>query len=187
MSNSKTYRRRHDDVQAFAAALSRFLDVCQPSESNAFLTIYPTWTPKPGRETEAVRLAAEVDHASGRAAVALGGEFFIDWKPRGTFQTQRVSPAAMWRTILDSDPAFPADAIFAVCNQALGVLDMRATEAEAHERSFAGRVARAFGRRGQRRRVGEGGTPIRTAFVVSLVGIPAALLVAYLVYAFGWG
>jgi hypothetical protein len=68
-------------VQAFAAALGRFLDACEPSGSDAFLTIYPTWTPKPGRETEAARLAAEVDHASGRAAVALGGEFFIDWTP----------------------------------------------------------------------------------------------------------
>jgi hypothetical protein len=180
MPNPKTYRRRHDDIQAFAAALNRFLDVCEPSESNEFLTIYPSWTPKPGRTADAAQLAAEVDRASGRAAVALGGEFFIDWKPRGTFQTQRVNPAAMWRTILDSDPAFPVDAIFAVCNQALGVLDMRATEAEEHARSLAGKVERITG---STRRSGEHVSGLVIAFVIALV---AALVAAYLAFRFGW-
>ena len=72
MTNATTYRRRHDDIQTFAAALSRLLAVCDASESDAFLTIYPSWTPKPGREAEAARLVSEVDRASGRAAVALG-------------------------------------------------------------------------------------------------------------------
>ena len=185
MSSSKMYHRRHDDVQTFVAALSRFLDVCEQSDGYEFLTIYPSWTPKPGRQAEATRLAAEVDRASGRAAVGLGGEFFIDWKPRGTTQTKRVNPAATWRTILSDDPAFPADAIFAVCNQALGVLDMRATEAEEREASLAGKIERLTGT--PRRHPRESNGQLRTAFLVSLVGVPAALLVAYLVYLFGWG
>jgi hypothetical protein len=182
MANAKTYRRRHDDIEAFADALTRFLAVCDPSESSAFLTIYPSWTPKPGREAEAARLAAEVDRASGRAAVALSGEFFIDWTPRGSSHEKRVSPAAMWRTIIDSDPAFPADAIFAVCNQALGVLDMRATEAEEREHSLGGRIERItrLGRHPQSH--GHLGKEV----IRWLVGLASALVVAYLVYRFGW-
>ena len=173
------------DVQAFAIALRRFLDACEASEGDAFLTVYPTWTPKHGREAEAAQLASEVDRASGRAAVALGHEFFIDWKPRGTMQTQRVSPAAMWRTILDYDPAFPVDAIFAVCNQALGVLDMRATEAEEHERSFSGWIGRVPPRRRHSKREGDG--HVRPAVIGSAIGVPFTLAAAYLAYRLGWG
>jgi len=189
MSNAKRYRRRHDDVQAFALALARFLDVCQSSGGDPLGVFYPSWTPKPGREAEATRLASEVDRVAGRAAVALGYEFFIDWKPRGTMKTQRVNPAAGWRTILDTDPFFPVDAIFAVCNQALGVLDMRATEAEEDEKSLAGKVGRVAGVRRKRQpaRKGEsGGGPLRSAFIASIASIPSLLVVAYLVFRFGW-
>ena len=101
-------------------------------------------------------------------------------------QTQRVNPAAGWRTILDSDPSFPVDAIFAVCNQAVGVLDLLATEAEEHEKSLAGKIERVVGvHRKPRRESGGGG--LRGAFVASIVSIPSLLVVAYLVFRFGWG
>ena len=188
MSKAKTYRRRLDDVQAFAAAFSSLLDVCEASVSDGWGMFYPSWTPRPGREQDAARLAAEVDRASGRAAIGLGHEFFIDWKPRGTFQTQRLNPAAGWRVILDHDPPFPADAIFAVCNQAIGVLEARTTEAEEHEHSLVGRLERITGTaRRNRRRQGVSGGHLRTALLASIVGIPSTLLVAYIVFRFGWG
>lgn len=186
MSNAKRYRRRHDNVQAFSLALARFLDVCESREGDALGIFYSSWTPQPGREAEAARLAAEVDRVAGRAAVALGHEFFIDWKPRGTMQTQRVNPAAGWRTILDLDPSFPAEAIFAVCNQALGVLDMQATEAEEHEKSLAGKIERLIGIRRKPRRESESGGQLRSTFIASIVSIPSLLAVAYLVFRFGW-
>jgi hypothetical protein len=186
MSNAKRYRRRHDDVQAFALALTRLLDVCQSGGGDPLGVFYPSWTPKPGREADAARLAAEVDRVAGRAAVALGHEFFIDWKPRGTMQTQRVNPAAGWRTILDSDPSFPVDAIFAVCNQAVGVLDLLATEAEEHEKSLAGKIERVIGVHRKPRRESVNGGHLRSAFIASIVSIPSLLVVAYLVFRFGW-
>lgn len=186
MSDARTYRRRYDDVQAFLAALAHLLDACESSGNDAFGVSYPTWTPKPGREAEAARRAAEVDRAAGRAALALGREFFIEWKPRGTFQTQPVSPASGWRTILEYDPNFTVDVIFAVCNQALGVLEARAIEAEEHEQSLAGKVERVTRAR-RSRQPKEPDGHVRRALIASLVGIPSALLVAYLVYRFGWG
>lgn len=57
----------------------------------------------------------------------------MNWKPRGTFQTQPVNPAVEWATILDWDPKFPVEAILSVCSQALGILDMQAQAAEERE------------------------------------------------------
>jgi len=184
MSTSKTYRRRYDDVQAFVTALSRFLEVCESTGPDYFGVSNPVWTPKAGQEAEASRRAAQVDRVAGRAAQALGHEFFIEWKPRGTFQTQPVSPATAWRTIIDHDPAFTVDVIFAVCNQALGVLEARATDAEERERSLAGKVERVTGRTEQTTVRGEG--HLRPAITSALLGIPAALVVAFLAHHFGW-
>jgi hypothetical protein len=187
MSDAKIYRRKHDDVQAFVTALTRFLNVCESSGPDYFGVSNAVWTTKPGHESEAARLGGEVDRVAGRAAIALGNEFFISWKPRGTFQTQPVSPATGWRTILDRDPAFTVDVIFAVCNQALGVLDARATDAEEREREAAEKKQAEPARRVRDgRQKSETGGHLRTAIVASLVGIPSALLVAYLVYLFGW-
>ena len=102
------------------------------------------------------------------------------------FQTQPVSPASGWRTILDHDPNFTVDVIFAVCNQAIGVLDAKATEAEEHEKTLAGKVERVTRRRRRSLPRSESGH-LRTAFIASIVGIPAALVVAFIAYLLGWG
>jgi hypothetical protein len=126
VGDAKRYRKRRDDVIAFGRALRRFLDVCEGGEEEAFLGIVMPVRPRPGQKDEAARLAVEVDQLSGRAALAFGGQHFIDWSPRGTMQTVRVNPAVQWRTILDFDPRFPPSAILAVCNQAVGVLEAQA-------------------------------------------------------------
>jgi hypothetical protein len=184
VTDSKRYRKRRDDIAAFMNALTRFLSVCQGGEET--YVAYETVTPLPGKESEATRLAAEVDRLSGRAAFALGSQFFIEWKPRGTFQTVRVNPAAQWRTILEYDPRFPPEAIFAVCNQAVGLLEAWASDAEKHEQTFTGKVERVT--RWMRPHLPrDHGGNVRTALIASIVGIPAALLVAYVAYLLGWG
>ena len=183
MADAKRYRKRCDDVIAFGRAFQGLLDVCEGGEET-FVGVMPV-RPRPGQDTEAARLAAQVDQLSGRAALAFGGQHFIDWSPRGTMQTVRVNPAVQWRTILDFDPRFPPSAILAVCNQAVGVLEAQAEDAEEHEQSLAGKMERAT-------RVTPGlprdhAGNLRTAFLASFVGIPAALIVAYLAYLLGWG
>jgi hypothetical protein len=180
---SKTYRQRQRDIADFAAALTRLLDVC---EQHGSLASFPTWAPQPGHESEAAQLAATVDVAAGRAALAFGSDFYIDWKPRGTWQTQPVSPASGWRTILDSDPHFDVQTILAVCNQAIGALDAAARQAEEHEQSLAGKLGWVTGRsRGGGSGSSSAGGPqgFVVAFAVALV---AALVAAYLAFRFGW-
>jgi hypothetical protein len=177
VSDAKTYRRRHDDVVAFVEALNRFLSVCEP---HAQFSANPTWAPRHGQGAEAARLAGEVDRVAGRAALALGTDFFIEWKPRGTFQTQPVSPASGWRTILDYDPNFTVDVIFAVCNQAIGVLEAKAMEAEEHEHSLAGKVERVAGRE---RSASGHLSGVVLGFVVALA---AGLVAAYVAFRLGW-
>jgi hypothetical protein len=182
VSKSKTYRRRQHDVAAFTEALSRLLNVCDAQEA---LAANPRWAARPGQEAEAGRLAAQVDLLAGRAALALGTDFYVNWKPRGTWQTQPVSPATAWRTLFDSDPMFTADVIFAVCHEAIGVLDARATEAEEHEGSFKGKLERVTGRNRRSLARKESGQ-LRRAFVAFVVGIPAALVAAYIAFRLGW-
>jgi hypothetical protein len=100
-------------------------------------------------------------------------------------QTVRVNPAVQWRTILDFDPRFPPSAILAVCNQAVGVLEAQAEDAEEREQSLAGKIERGarIAPRLPRDRTGH----LRTAFVTSVVGIPSTLAVAYITYRLGWG
>jgi hypothetical protein len=182
VADAKRYRKRRHDVMSFASALQRFLAVCEGGEET--LVGYMPVRPRPGQEAEAERLAAEVDRLSGRAALAFAGQHFIEWKPRGTMQTVRVDPAVQWRTILDFDPRFPPSAILAVCNQAIGVLESQAEDAEEHEQSLAGRMERVTRTPGfPRAQTGH----LRTAFLASLVGIPGALIVAYIAYLLGWG
>ena len=129
MTDSNIYRRRIADIEAFLNALNAFLAVCDREPDDYFGVSNPRWWPKPGREAEAAQLAAQVDRVSGRAAQAFGTDFWIDWKPRGTMQTQRVNPAYRWRSILDEDPDLTVDIIFSVSNQAIGALDLWAEQA----------------------------------------------------------
>jgi hypothetical protein len=143
---------------------------------------------------EATRRAAVVDRLSGRAALALEPVGIgIDYKPPGAMpgQTQRVNPAAAWRTIIDGYPIFPPQMILACCDQAIGLLDACAFEAEAHERTFEGRLSHALGF-WHRVRAENGNADARgIGFVASVLGIPSALTVAlitaYLTHWFGWG
>jgi hypothetical protein len=97
----------------------------------------------------------------------------------------RVNPAVQWRTILDFDPRFPPTAILAVCNQAIGVLEAQAEDAEEHEQSLAAKVEGITRIAPGLPRDGTG--HLRTTFLASIVGIPAALAVAFIAYLLGWG
>lgn len=101
----------------------------------------------------------------------------VDWKPRGTFQTQPVNPAQAWSTILDWDPMFGVDVILACCNQALGILEMRA-DYEQEERD-----ERQHARHRSSPRIAAG----HLAGILKWAGgVAGALVVAFLTYRFGW-
>lgn len=152
MKSSPTYRRNAHDVAAFGNALYQFLQVMEPHSDGFFGDSPRTWTPRAGQEAEAGRLRAEVDLLTGRAAYAFAAAgSVIDFKPRGAFewQTIPVNPAASWPTILGSDPRFDVDVILACARQAVGILEMKAEEAEEYEsrpvRRALGRLARLTG------------------------------------------
>jgi hypothetical protein len=174
MKSPETYRRYARDINAFATALNRFLEVMEPHR-DALLPNEPRfWTPRAGQESDAARLKANVDLLTGRAAhafAAAGSQ--IDWKPRAAYewQTIPVNPAAGWQTILDSDPRFDVSVIFTCGLQAIGILDMRAEEAEEWQRQ---RFRRAIGRAA--RLTGSGLRPLarwtlRTAGTLAAAGL----------------
>lgn len=137
---------------------------------------------RPGQEAEAAQLRFEVDRQAGRAAHALAAAgSYVEWKPRGTFQTQPVNPAVAWSTILAPDPMFGPDVILACCSQALGILDMQAEAAEEDESKPLHRV-----------RAGlpdvPGGWVRRHAWpaVRWVGGVTATVIAGFLIYVLGW-
>jgi hypothetical protein len=178
MAHSRRLGRRQRDVAVFRDGLIRLLGVLNPSGGS--FGGFPSWAPQPGREAEAATIAAEVDALSGRAAIALGYDFFIEWKPRGTMQTQPVNPASAWRTIFNHDPMFPPEMILAVCNQAIGALDGLAADAEENEHSFSGKLGRVTGFWGSIRGDRSRGQPSQYGAVIlgAVLAVPAALAAA---------
>jgi hypothetical protein len=147
MTSSATFRKRRSDLEAFLGALGRFLSVMEAQHNGLLYDSGATWAPRPGQEMEAARLKVDVDRLAGRAAYAFAAAgSFVDWKPRGTFQRQPVNPAVAWATILDWDPMFDSGTIFACGAQALGLLEMKAEEAEEYERHKVRRAFRWIGR-----------------------------------------
>jgi hypothetical protein len=147
MSRSTTLRKRRADLEAFAEALHRFLGVMEPQRNGLLYDSGTTWVPQAGREAEAARLKMEVDRLAGPAAYAFAAAgSYVDWKPRGTMQWQPVNPATAWATILERDPRFDAETIISCCSQALGLLEMKAEEAEEHERRRVRRFFAGIGR-----------------------------------------
>lgn len=148
MTNAKTLRRQQADVQAFSLALRQLLSVMTQTEGSYIFGDPGGWVPTAGREVECAKLRNEVNIAAGRATSALAstGQVIL-WKPRGRPDGywQPVNPAGGWTTILSDDPMFDADAIFATCDQAVGMLDAKASEAEERDQSFEGRVAHVTG------------------------------------------
>ncbi|MDQ5820812.1 MAG: hypothetical protein M3540_05170 [Actinomycetota bacterium] len=133
MSSARKLRRRRADIDSFAAALRELLGLFEADEWSA--GGYPSWKPRAdAAPAELARLAAKVDLLAGPAALAFQDSgVFVDWKPRGTMQTQRVNPAPAWRTIFDRDPMFGPDLILQLCAQASGLLETRALDAEEDE------------------------------------------------------
>jgi hypothetical protein len=173
-------RKRQADLRAFVEALGRFLATMERHETT-FLT-ESSWTPRPGQEAEATRLRLEVDRLAGRAAYAIHqAGVFVDWKPRGTFQTQPVNPAIEWGTILDWDPKFPVDAILSCAATADGILDMQIEVAE-------GRESRPlYGLRSRLPRPSvEWARSHARGIVGWAAGVAGLLVVAFLTDWFGW-
>jgi hypothetical protein len=190
--SSETYRRYARDLSAFSTALHEFLSVMQqggsaPDSQSGWVPVWqggplndsPTpWTPQPGREAEAAERKMKVDWLSGKAAYAFAAAgSFIEWKPRGTWQTQPVNPATEWATILDWDPRFDAGTIFACATQALGILEMKAEAVEEYERHKVRRAVRWVGRLT--------GSGLRPAARWS-VRLAAPIATAGIVYFLGW-
>ena len=184
MTSSETYRRYARDVNAFADALHRFLSAME-QQHNGFLYDSPaTWTPRAGQEEEAARLRAEVDRLTGRAAYGFAAAgSVIHWSPRGVpaWQTMPVNPAAGWPTILDPDPNFDVDAILTCARQALGILEMKAEEAEEYERHKARRALRSVGRV-----TGSGLRPLARWAVRGIGAVILVVLGAGVTYWLGW-
>jgi len=184
MDSSKALRRHQADVGAFARSLA---SLCELLEQEPTFNGDGTWFPRTGEEARAAERAREVDRLSGRAAHGLhAAGSFVEWKPRGTWNTRPVNPATAWRTIIDSDPMFPPSVIFACCEQATGILEMKAEHAEEREASVGAKLESAFGF-WQRIRGGPG-EPGRYApiIVTAVMSVAGALFTAWLSYKFGW-
>lgn len=178
MTSSATFRKRRADLEAFLAALDRFLSVMEAQPKGFLDDSGATWAPRPGQEMEAARLKVDVDRLAGRAAYAFAAAgSFVDWKPRGTLQRQPVNPATAWATILDWDPMFDSGTIYACGAQALGLLEMKAEEAEEYERQKVRRALRWVGRV-----TGSGLGPV-AKWTARGAG---TLLLAFLTYWLGW-
>jgi hypothetical protein len=134
VTSSVKLRKRLADLTAFVNALNELLEVTEPMQVT--YSGPATFVPRNGMEGEASRRRLEVDRAAGRAAYAFAeAGSIIDWKPRGTMQTQPVNPATIWATILDGDPIVPVSLIFSCAAQATGVLEMKIESAEEEERN----------------------------------------------------
>jgi hypothetical protein len=178
MSSAETLRKRQSDLEAFQVALQRFLEVMEPHHNGLLYDSAATWVPRPGQETEAVRRKADVDRVAGRAAYAFAAAgSFVAWKPRGTFQTVPVNPATEWATILERDPRFDVETIFACCSQSFGLLEMKIEEAEEYERQKVRRFLR-----GLARLTGSGLRPV-VRWTARAIG---ALAIAGATYLLGW-
>jgi hypothetical protein len=189
MTSSKTLRRRQRDVAEFDNALGQLLGVLEP-------VYHPfsgerAWIAPEGKEREAARRTAEVNRVAGRAAYALASVgSVVDWKPPGQppGYSQPVNPAAAWSTILQESPMFDVSMIHACNQQAIGVLDAQASEAQEHEDSFTGRVENVTGFFARIRGDRERGQPSQygaVAFGALVTGV-VGLFVAYLTFTFGW-
>lgn len=170
MKNSKTLRRQHADVEAFASTLRRFIKSVES-----------------GREPEASALYDEVNHKAGSAAYALQSVgMCVAWKPPGQppGYSQNVNPAQSWTTILEPFPMFGPDVILAVCDQTMGALSSQAMEAEEHEQSFEGKVAHAAGFLD---RVRPHRRSHRAGVVQGVAGtVVGGLIVGYVLHVLGW-
>lgn len=182
VKSSAVLHRHARDIDAFATALHRFLSVMEAQHNGFLYDSGATWVLRPGHEGEAARLKAELDRLSGRAAYAFAAAgSHVEWKPRGTMQWQPLNPAAGWSTILDRDPRFEAETIFSCCSQALGILEMKAEEAEEYERH---RVRRAL--RWTARLTGGGLRPFARWAARGVGALIIVVLGAGLTYWLGW-
>lgn len=143
MKQSRILAQKVQAISDFREAYQKLLDMMEAHEQNFQRSQGPrslASMPPYGPETEEQR--RRVGELSGSAALA--GE------EAGTYMTlppglgmQVVSPIRTWSTATDRgySPVRPQDVLDA-CNQSIGVLSAREAEAEAREKSLAGRVAR---------------------------------------------
>lgn len=182
----KALRRQQADVQAFSLALRQLLSVLTPRPGSIIFDDPGGFEPTPGREEEAAILTDEVNRAAGRAVQAFSDHgAVIQWKQRGPGTPWlNVNPASGWTTILSDDPMFDVAAILSMCEQAIGKLDVKATEAEERERSLAGRIAKVTGFWGRVRPAGRShGAGVVQGFLLAVASTVAG---GFLLHAFGW-
>jgi hypothetical protein len=169
----------------FTNAFGTLLDSCTSEQQYG---AQPRLFAKPGLESEAARLAFEVDRLAGPAAQALASiPLWVDFKPRGTMRTTPVNPIVGWRTVFEDDPMFGPDMIIAMAQQGIGTLETRALEAEESEHSMEARVGKIVGFMDRARL--HGGSRRRTSMGMLgtfVVGVAVTLVGAYLAYRFGW-
>lgn len=114
----------------------------EPAPSPFVSSSFPRWAPKAGHEAQADRLAAKLTRLAGPAAeaLALSGSY-LDYKPPGTWETERVNPILVWSTMLTDKAMLDPHLMSVVCGQGLGLIENWRDEQAAREKGFIGAIA----------------------------------------------
>jgi len=175
---------RASEVQRSITSLTTFLNsftelmaMCEPVDTYG---VYPTWRPKGGRAPEATAAFFDTSRLAGRAVSA--------------FETAGISirygssvsanPAVIWTTMFERAAMLEPRQLYALGQQALGILDQKLDRQRGRERGMIGGLGRFFTIPSQIRGAA-GLTPGSRAgwFVASLAGILQTVVSGLLVYA----
>jgi hypothetical protein len=131
-------------VNRFIEALNDFLEVMEP-RPEGFSGSFYQWVPKNGQEQRSAQLRAIVNQRSGpatKAAEAANIALTLREPPAVGGREHVVNAIATWWSALDPPNLLPMQSVFDYCAQVIGHLTAMRDEAEARERTLAGRVAR---------------------------------------------
>lgn len=180
---ARAARNLGDFLEAFNAMVTELAPV-----TSGFNSSFPRWQPRSGREARADELRAKTAVLTGPAAHAFGAAgVWVDYKPPGTWERQRINPAVVWSTIFDDTPMLDPSLMNQVGLQALGLLEHERDEQAEREKGLIGAIA-WFLTLGPRIREAAGLPPhsapgfVVTSLVVLVQGTLVAALGAALAY-----
>jgi hypothetical protein len=172
MRRSQHYGTLRDNVVEFKNALIELLNVMERQPVGISGAFY-RWIPSAGHEDEYNRLRHTVGLQAGPAAEALaelGFSLQINEPPAFRQPPRTVNPILSWSTALEPPNSMRMEDVLDYSDRAIGMLDGRARQASAVERSLAGRVARLISFPSEVREAIGGGRAMRTtAFGVAVV------------------
>lgn len=143
MDPSTALRRRQSAVAEFLMKFHELLRLCErePSWGGSM----PRWVlASTSNEARVSSLVSDLNLLTGAAAKAVAGVGIeARYKPRGTHpaNTVPVNPVLVWTTLF-ADPMTTAEIVIQSCQQAIGILESDAVDAEEREASFEGKVER---------------------------------------------